>query len=93
MIDHFIGVSEAKPLSSGWCETGSFGVLRLCNHFWYITVAQSFLVRRGCAIVFGTSRNRFWYVVVVQSFLVHRSYTIGFGVSRLHNSLPDMVHT
>ena len=26
---HIIGVSEAKPLSSGWCETGSHGTLKL----------------------------------------------------------------
>ena len=26
-----IGASEAKPLSSGWCETGSFSTSRLHN--------------------------------------------------------------
>ena len=26
-----IGPSEAKPLSSGWCETGSFGTSHLVS--------------------------------------------------------------
>ena len=29
IIVDIIGVSEAKPFSSGWCETGSF-------QFWYV---------------------------------------------------------
>ena len=35
-----IGASEAKPLSSGWCENRKFGTLRLRNSFWYVAVAQ-----------------------------------------------------
>ena len=37
-----IGASEAKPLSSGWCENRKFGTSQLCNSFWYVAVAQYF---------------------------------------------------
>ena len=37
-----IGASEAKPLSSGWCENRKFGTSRLRNSFWYVAVAQYF---------------------------------------------------
>ena len=35
-----VGASEAKPLSSGWCENRKFGTSRLRNSFWYVAVAQ-----------------------------------------------------
>ena len=50
------GASKAKPLSSGWCENRKFGTSQLRNSFWYVAVAQFFLVRRGCTILFGMSR-------------------------------------
>ena len=33
---HLIGASEANPLSSGWCETGSFGMSHLHNSLPYM---------------------------------------------------------
>ena len=35
-----VGASEAKPLSSGWCENRKFGTSRLRNSFRYVAVAQ-----------------------------------------------------
>ena len=37
---HIIGVSKAKPLSSGWCKNRKFGTSQLRNSFWYVAVAQ-----------------------------------------------------
>ena len=55
------------------------------------------LVRRGCAIVFGTSQlcNNFWYVAVAQYFTLHGTFTAldnSLGVvACLRNRLPSLV--
>ena len=63
---------------------------------WYVAVVQYFLVRRGCALVFGMSRlrNSFWYVAVAQYITLYGTFAAlrnSLGVvARLHNSLPSL---
>ena len=65
-----IGASLSKPLSSVECGAEVSVLLgqakRSLSHLGGANTGS--LVRRGCAIVFGTSQlcNSFWYVAVAQ---------------------------